>query len=419
MTLLKGARVYLISNILNAVIPFLLIPVLTHHLSPSEYGQIAMFQILLAGIGTFIGLNSVGAANRKYYDGDMNETMLKEFNGCCFQILGISSVIALTIIILLQQELSEILSIPSSWIFAAVGISVFGFVSNIRYGQWQIRSEAKKFGLLQVISSLINMLLSLLLVIVLSQGAEGRIDAQIITSVIIGIMALFFLYKDNLLKLRVWNPGYIKEALAFGIPLIPHHVGFFLISAVDRFVINDKLGLAEAGIYMVAIQLSYAMAIVFDALNKAYVPWLFERLKQDNLQEKKMIVKYTYIYFVLVLVLAGLSFVIAPFLITLIVGEKYQGAGEIIGWLCLGQAFSGMYLMVTNYIFYAKKTEQLALVTISTGVLHLALLIVFVNKFGIIGAAFSFSFSKLIQFIMTWFLSNRSVMMPWFFWVKS
>lgn len=414
MSFLKGASVYLVSNILNAVIPFLLLPILTRYLSPAEYGQIAMFQTLLAGIGTFIGLNAVGAANRKFYDEDIGDTILKQFNGSCIQILIVSSFIAFIGIFLFKNQLSEFLAIPTSWILSAVIISFFGFIATMRLGQWQIRSQAKWFGMLQVSSSLVNMLLSLLFVIALTQGAQGRIDAQVITGILAAIIALIWLYKDKLLQVMVWKPQYIKEALSFGIPLIPHHVGFFLISAVDRFVINQKLGLVDAGIYMVAVQLSSAMAIIFDAINKAYVPWLFERLKRDNYEQKKQIVKYTYFYFIIVLLVAGVAFLIGPFFITLIAGDKYSEAGQLIGLLCLGQAFGGMYLMVTNYIFFTKKTGKLAIITISTGIINVILLFIFVSHLGLIGAAMAFAISKFIQFVITFILANKSIVMPWF-----
>ncbi|AZL86075.1 polysaccharide biosynthesis protein [Aliivibrio salmonicida] len=413
MSLLKGARVYLVSNILNAIIPFLLLPILTRYLSPAEYGQIAMFQTLLAGIGTFIGLNAVGAAERKFYDGDVSETVLKEFNGSCMQILAVSSVLVFICIALFQQQLSEFLAIPTSWVLAAVGISILGFISRIRLGQWQIRNQAKLFGMLQVSSSLINMLLSILFVVVLEQGAEGRIDAQVITGLIATMVALAWLYKDNLLQVRLWRPTYIKEVLAFGVPLMPHSIGGVLLNLYDRFVINQQLGIVDVGIYMVAVQLSSAMLIVFDAINKAYVPWLFERLKHNDAQEKQKIVKNTYIYMVSILLLAGLAFWIGPLFITLIAGDKYKAAGEIIGWLCLGQAFSGMYLMVTNYIFFSKKTSYLACITIIAGLINVILLFVFAKQFGLVGVAMAFTLSKLIHFIMTFYISNNAYKMPW------
>lgn len=409
----RTAYIYLVSNILNAVVPFLLLPILTRYLSPAEYGQIAMFQTLLAGISTFIGLNSVGAANRKFYDGEVNEKVLKEYNGSCIQILLVSSVITFITIFIFKDKLSEFLAIPVLWIYASVLISILSFITSMRLGQWQIRSQAKWFGVLQVSSSVINMLLSLFFVIIITQGAKGRIDALVISGGIVAIISGILLYKDRLLKILIWKPKYLKEALSFGVPLIPHHIGFFLINSFDRFFINEKLGLTDAGVYMVAVQLSYAVAIIFDAINKAYVPWLFERLKRNDYEEKKNIVKYTYIYYLILLFIAVVLFLIGPFFVILIAGDKYVEAGRVIGLLCLGQVFGGMYLMVTNYVFFAKKTTQLSIVTITTGIVNIILLLILVGSFGMVGAAFSFAISRFIQFIMCFNLARIYIKMPW------
>ncbi len=110
-------------------------------------------------------------------------------------------------------------------------------------------------------------------------GAGGRIMGQVLSVLAFAAVAVALMYRDRLLSFLVWRPDYLREALAFGLPLVPHIAGIYLLSTVDRLVVNSKLGLAEAGIYVVAVQLSAAMALVFDAINKAYVPWLYDQLK--------------------------------------------------------------------------------------------------------------------------------------------
>src|SRR5690606_12715972 len=129
------------------------------------------------------------------------------------------------------------------------------------------------------------------------------------------------------------------------------------------------------------------MLLIFDAVNKAYIPWLYERLQRDQMAEKRQIVRYTYIYFGICLVLAGLGFVCGPFFIRLLAGEQYAAAGEVIGWLVLGQSLSGMYLMVTNYIFFSKRTAMLSLATITSGLLNVGLLLLLIEPLGLLGAA--------------------------------
>ena len=49
--LLQNAAVYSLSNILNAAIPFLLLPILTRVLLPADYGVLAMFNATLGILG--------------------------------------------------------------------------------------------------------------------------------------------------------------------------------------------------------------------------------------------------------------------------------------------------------------------------------------------------------------------------------
>lgn len=413
-----GASVYLFSNILNAIIPFILLPILTRYLNPTEYGEVAIFQTLLGALGAFVGSVFVGAAGRKYYDSSINETEMAVFIGSCIQLISIFSIITLVVMYALQDNFSEWLSIKTSYVLLAVLVAFCNVIASIRLGQWQVRKEAVKYGILQISKSLFNMSLSLILVVLLLKGAEGRIDAQIITSVVFLMITLFLLNKDNLLKVLIWRKDYLIEALKFGVPLMPHVAGGFLLMSVDRFVINKEIGLAEAGIYMVAVQLTAAIGIVFDAINKAYVPWLFERLRTDNREDKKQIVKLTYAWFGLIVVGVMLSFWIGPPLVVLIAGEQYAQAGKVIGWLALGQGFQGMYLMVTNYIFYSKRTGLLSVASISSGVLNLVLLVVFIRVFGLEGAAIAFATSMGVRFLLTWWIAQKRHPMPWFSFIS-
>lgn len=413
-TFLTGSAVYLISNILNAVIPFALLPILTRFLSPQEYGEVAMFQTLLGALAAFIGLSLHGAAGRKFYDGNLAENDLKEFIGSCLQILFVTTAITFSVLFIFSSKFSQWLELESNWVLFAVLTTAANVVTQIRLVQWQVRKKAKLYGALQVSRSFFNVGLSLLLVVVLMHGSGGRIAAQIIVASSFALLALWLLKRNHLFKFFIWRPDYIREALQFGVPLIPHVGGMFLLTTVDRFVINSKLGLAEAGIYMVAVQFGMALSLVFDAINKAYVPWLFERLKRDNEEEKRQIVWYTYVWYAFILLGSGLAFIVAPWLIIFIAGEEYARAGDVIGWLVLGQTFNGMYLMITNYIFYSKRTGLLSLTSIFSGLVNLLLLTLLVSQLGIKGAAYAFCFSMALRFLLAWYVAQKRHPMPWF-----
>jgi len=413
-TLLAGSAVYLFTNILNAIIPFALLPVLTRYLSPEEYGEVAMFQTLIGALAAFVGLSVRGTAVRKFYDGDMGENELAEFIGACVQILLVTSLVSLMAILAFSRQFSEWTGLGQQWIGLAVLVAASNALIQLRLGQWQVRKQAIKYGALQISRSLLNVILSLGLVVGLLKGADGRMSAQIWTAALFAVIAVWLLKRGGLLIFFRWRPDFIRDALRFGVPLIPHVGGAFLLASIDRFVINSELGLAQTGIYMVAVQFVAALALVFDAVNKAYVPWLFERLKRNQASEKRQIVLFTYGWYALILCGGAMAFLIGPWLVTFVAGEKYARAGDVIGWLALGQVFGGMYLMVTNYIFFSKRTGLLSLVTIASGLINVALLFILIGTFGLEGAAYSFCIAMAIRFLLTWWVAQKRHPMPWF-----
>ena len=82
-------------------------------------------------------------------------------------------------------------------------------------------------------------------------------------------------------------------------------------------------------------------------------------------------------------------------------------------WLSVGFFFSAMYYMVTNYIFFARRTRWLAAVTIGVAAIHIPLALILISLNGGIGAAQAFALSFALIFGLTWIVSNRAYPMPW------
>lgn len=120
---LKITSVYFLANTLNAVILFSLLPILTRYLSLEEYGRIAMFQLLIAGLAGLTGLNTVGAAGRKFYDENISKSELAIYNTSCIWILVFTAVAITLFTLLFNEEVASLLVIPSHWIYLAITIS--------------------------------------------------------------------------------------------------------------------------------------------------------------------------------------------------------------------------------------------------------------------------------------------------------
>jgi O-antigen/teichoic acid export membrane protein len=64
---------YSFFNILNAVIPFLLLPFLTNSLGPEGYGIVAMFTIIVSFLIPITGLSVNSAITKQFYFLDEQE----------------------------------------------------------------------------------------------------------------------------------------------------------------------------------------------------------------------------------------------------------------------------------------------------------------------------------------------------------
>jgi O-antigen/teichoic acid export membrane protein len=414
--LVRNSTIYLTSSLIASAVPFILLPILTRLLSPEEYGLVAIFTALTAGLTGLIGLCVTGSAERKFYDAGISESNLSQYNSVCLILVILSMFFTLAAANIFDTYVVELVGISANWIYLAIISTAANIIIAFRMGQWQIRNRALAYSVLQLFSAGLNLTLSLVFVFVFLLGAEGRMKAIVATNVLVAGISVYSIFRQKLIAASALNFAYVKEALAYGIPLIPHVLGNFFLASADRLVIGAYLGMSEVGIYLVAVQISSILLLIFMSINKALTPWLFSILKENDPVELTEVVKKIYLLLFL-LVLIGVSLTFADNYLIGLVGSQYVEASSIIGYLLFGQVFGGMYLLFTNLIFYAKKTGSLSVVTILTGSAHIFLVFMLLPDFGLIGAAQAFCVAKAFQFFSTWVVavrvSNLPLLKPW------
>ena len=415
--MLKSVGVYFAANLMNAFIPLMLLPVLTRFLTVSEYGEVAIFIAMVGFFSAIVGTTFVGAVGRKFFDVDINAREYAGYVAAAISLGVLGALLTLLVLMLYDEIAASWLKISKIYIYFALAVAFFGFIIQLKLNQYQIRKLPKSYAKLQVSWTAINATFSLCAVVVLGFGSDGRIGAQLLSSFLMMFVALFYLVKANRLSFLHVERNHYRELILFGVPLLPHVLGGYILNSIDRVVIGSELDLRAAGLYAVAFQLSAAAGLAFDAINKAWQPWLFEMLNMGKNEEKLRIVKYTYLWFCLLTVGCFTASLFAQSLIVFVAGDKYAEAGDVFIWLLWAQVFKGMYCAVVNYCFYVKRTGWLSLSSVLAGCIHLALLFSLVYKFGLIGAGYAYVISMAIRFILTWSLSIKMYKMPWLFFL--
>jgi O-antigen/teichoic acid export membrane protein len=409
-TLVGSTLVYTLTNSLAAALPFLMLPILTRVLSPAEYGRVAMFTVLIPILGAFTGLNLHGAVSVRYFERDRID--FARYVGTCLIILTGSTVIVMALVWLLQQPLERITYLTGPWLLIAVLVSGATFVIQTQLAIWQSARQPWRYGALRVSQSAVDAAISLFLVLVVGLSWQGRIAGTTIAVCGAALAAVLLMYRGKWLVLRP-SADYARNALRWGVPLIPNALGGLMIAAGDRVVISTTLGIRELGIYTIGWQVSMVVGLLADAYTRAYAPWLYANLNASTEEAAHRIVGATYLSFLLFALLALGTYVLIRLFGWLLMPAEFMEALDVLPWFLAGNAFLGMYYAVMGLIFFSGRTEFASLITLASGGIGMTCAYVMSKAYGMHGAASGFLLGNVLAFALAWAFGSRLFRLPW------
>ena len=334
--LFKNISFFMFFNVINSAIPFLLLPILTTYLSPADYGMVDIFYNISLIATPLIGLSIVQSVSRYYFE----EIDLSKFITTVFVVLlGFGSIVILLVSggTLLISEFVSGFDFPPIIIITALVYTLFSQIAEILLIYWRVSYQTVKFGIFRIAKTVADLGLSILLIVGYGMDWAGRIVPQISIAVLFGIIAAIILYKKGLLLNLKVDKAYRKEALSFSTPLVFHTLGGSLIGFSDRFFILIMLGLSDVGIYSVGYQIGMVIALVQNSFNQAWVPFFFEKLKENVYSEKLRIVKITYYYFGFMVILVLLFYFCMPYVYKYFIGSSFESGSVIVFWILIGK----------------------------------------------------------------------------------
>lgn len=410
LALFRSVFLFAITNVLAAGLPLLLLPILTRILTPADYGLVAMYTVVLTALGALTGLSVHGAVGMRYFDRD--EIDFPRYVGSCLVILLATTTAVLLAVVIGRPFLEIMTALPVHWLFIGVLTSCLQFIFLVRLSIFQSAKKAALFGAFRVGQAAIDATLSVVLVVYTTLAWQGRLIGMSAAIGLLGLTSLISLLRGGWLKVG-FRSDYTINALKFGLPLVPHVIGGVFLAMTDRLMITNLVGVSSTGVYMVAVQLGLGVYLVADACNRAASPFMIEAFKEGSARKDRLIVRLCYAYFAGLILLSLAIGLLAPWLLSFLVGEAFRSAAPLVLFLSLGQAFAGMYLIVANVVFYRQKTVHLATITISCGCLNAALSYVLLETIGLNGAAYAYLISQLAMFFATFAISHRLYPLPW------
>ena len=341
------------------MLPLALVPIFTRFLSPEDYGIIATATVLINAFVIFQGVQAYGLVARTYFDDDSSRMRNLVSTSTWFALVATIG-IALLLMTRFGIFFGKWTGFPASWLPAVILLGFFAVLQNIYQSLLQARKEPWRFVANQTVGNILNLGISIWLIAGMHWDWRGRIWGLLVGGGIVSLMCVWGLAGRLGLLRPVFSMKSIREILHFGIPIIPHTLGGWVMTMGARLYLNNLASVADTGLFSLAFNLAAPLNMIIGSLNTTYYPWLFEKLSKPDDLDAVALCRNLLLSSVGLLVAGFVFGAAAAVSLPFVVGSRFYGAAPYVFWLSLTVAISGVYFIFGNIVVYSKRTSLLA-----------------------------------------------------------
>jgi O-antigen/teichoic acid export membrane protein len=393
--LFKNSFIIMIGSAGSRILGLIMLPFYTHWLNSSNYGTtdiINVYSTFLLSIISFclaeaifvFPKNKDFGDQKKYFSSALFYAIFSFiFCGICFYFLSLYFhsyhinnsfsdnlwyIFAMMIVTFLQQYIQQfICSIDKMFIYSSTGI----------------------------ILSILTIFFSFILIP--NYGVYGYICSIIYANIIASIYSLLFSRAYSYLSWKSVKLDKIKEMLKYSIPLIPNSLMWWLVSSINRPIIEAYIGLSAIGIFAVSNKFPSIITMLFQVFA---VSWQVSVLEEFGKKDYKSF--YNRILKLITLLLVLLSIGLAIFskeIIRCFTSNEFIDASKYLPILALGVVFSCISSFVGCNFSAAKESKYFFYSSLWGALASIASNLILIPIMGLWGAAFSVLISFIVMTI--------------------
>ena len=375
--------IYFLSTAASSGIPFLLSIALARFLPVSDSGLIALYTTQVSLAALIVGLGAYSSVQARYFL-DLARFASYLSASVALHVLGLALV--LCALILVGEPIAAWASLPLWALCVAVSVAFMQCILNMNLLLSQARGWAGRFLLIQLSQTIPLAIFAPVLAVWAGLGWQGFVLAQLGQFLLITVWNLAALVRQFGLRLRFDVEDLIAN-FRFGLALVPHSLAGFIVVGYDRIYVSAHAGAASTGIYSMMLQIGMLVSMVVTALNKVYTPWLYARLRDSS--QWHYIARSTWTGVAAVVAVCALFYPLAYYGVGPLLGEKFLSGRDFVGWMILGGLINGIYLLVTNMIFFSERMLLLSCASVAGALAKWLLLPWLFGLYGLQGAAAS------------------------------
>ena len=298
---------YTAASIFSKLIAVALLPLYTAYLTTGDYGGAEILFASVVSVSIVVRFGLIEALLRFYYKDEENP---REVVASTFAGLFWFSTLAVAVALPFAGPISEALfderargelegQAPELVRIAIAGLwvlTMFEFMLTL----FRLEERARAYFVTTILNVLATIAVTIVLVVGADEGARGLLLGSYATGAafVLGLIALHWRQLSLLLDLAL-----LRRLLRFGLPTMPAEVSLYLLNFVDRIIIVRSVGLAEAGLYSLAVKFAQAVNVLVRGFQLAWPPLAYSIRDDDEARRAYAIV--------MTLFVAGCAFVVA------------------------------------------------------------------------------------------------------------
>jgi O-antigen/teichoic acid export membrane protein len=380
---------------------------------PDLFGQLSY---LLAFVSIILVISPLGINSifiKEIVTADKNSGIII---GTCLMIRFFGAAATLVVVLILTQY-ALLKAIDSFWLICAA-ITGFSAVLYLFDFWFQAKVKAKYSVVVRVVNILLFSIIKLW--IVLTGGAFNYLLVVVIVEPIIISISYYVAYKVSISREKelVWKVdfSYALTLLNKSWWLIFSAIASVICLKIDQLMIAEIIGNKELGIYSVAVRLSEVWYFFPVAIASSYFPSLI-KLKANNKEEYSKRLQWLCDWLFMAALLVSLVMtLISDYLIGFLYGEIYSEAASVLNIHMWAAIIVFMRALFSKWIINESAYKFSLITHGAAAVLNVALNLLFIPKFGAIGAAWATLFSYIIASYLILSLSKKT--RPFFFFMS-
>ena len=409
LKLIKNISIYSLGNILLTGISFILLPLYTRVLSPSDYGQLELLYLIAGILVIFFGFNISSGYNRIYFTNkNINSRRTLFMTSQAFNIFC-SAVGVLIIFINIDYFSKLILNFEQgNYFLKLITIAtVTDVLAQVPISNLRNRDKAWSYIQVSIITLVFTIFFTIYFIVFIDLGVVGVLYGKILGS-LFSLIYLYYLTWGEF-HFRVSN-GMLLSMLSFSIFLIPSNLSSLILNMSNRFFLSEYESFEDVGQFSLGVKIAAVIPILItEPVKKAFVPYVFDLADQPH-KCTALLSDIIRLFFTGISIFVLIISIFANDLVYLMASDSFQGSSSVVFIMSFSNLLLGTAAIVVLAIHITKKTWIVTLIWVFSSLLNIVLNILLIPGYGKMGAAFATLLS--ILFILIFYIIASKKVFP-------